>query len=110
MANSANGPCEDQTREIVPSDLLFVHEGLEEDGESWRAALPLAENLLRRVAVFPTHTSASTAIDAHRDILNLRAASAPETPPSQAHTPLSPSPLAPRGSEVTRRLVPRSHR
>lgn len=81
MANSANGPCEDQTREIVPSDLLFVHEGLEEDGESWRAALPLAENLLRRVAVFPTHTSASTATDSHRDILT----SAPPAPPKRPH-------------------------
>ncbi len=85
MANSANGPCEDQTREIVPSDLLFVHEGLEEDGESWRAALPLAENLLRRVAVFPTHTSASTAIDSRRDILT-SAPPAPQKHPHHRHT------------------------
>ena len=40
MASSADGSYQDQAREIVPSDLLFVHEGLEEDGESWRAALP----------------------------------------------------------------------
>lgn len=68
MANSANGPCEDQAREIVPSDLLFVHEGLEEDGESWRAALPLAESLLRRVAAFPTNTTPYLALDVHPNI------------------------------------------
>lgn len=36
-------------REIVPSELLPVLEGLEEDGETWRAALPRTDNLLRRV-------------------------------------------------------------
>ncbi len=81
MANSANDPCEDQAREIVPSDLLFVHEGLEEDGESWRAALPLAESLLRRVAVFPTPTAACIAIDVHPSI----PASAPPAPQKRHH-------------------------
>ena len=76
MANSANGPCEDQTREIVPSDLLFVHQGLEEDGSSWRAALPLADGLLRRVAVLPTHTTPYLATDARSAI----PASAPSEP------------------------------
>ena len=68
MANSANGPCEDQMCEIVPSDLLFVHEGLEEDGESWRATLPLAESLLRRVAVFPAHKAARITTDFRLDV------------------------------------------
>ncbi|HEX5440343.1 MAG TPA: hypothetical protein VFW76_05630 [Ktedonobacterales bacterium] len=80
MANSANGPCEDQAREIVPSELLFVHEGLEEDGESWRATLPLADNLLRRVVIFPTPmptpATASPASDIHLDV----SASAPPAP------------------------------
>jgi hypothetical protein len=81
MANSANSPCEDQTREIVPSDLLFVHEGLEEDGESWRAAHPLAEDLLRRVVVFPTSPTARIVTDFHPDIT----ASAPPAPHKRHH-------------------------
>ncbi|HEY1389193.1 MAG TPA: hypothetical protein VGF38_11670 [Ktedonobacterales bacterium] len=76
MVNSANGPCEDHAREIVPSDLLFVHEGLEEDGESWRATLPLADNLLRRVVVLPTPPTAYLASDIHLDF----PASAPPAP------------------------------
>src|SRR6476661_1320357 len=81
MANSADGSCEDQTREIVPSDLLFVHEGLEEDGESWRATLPLTENLLRRVAVFPTPTTACLTTDFHLDVPS----SAPPAPHKRHH-------------------------
>ena len=81
MANSADGSCEDQTREIVPSDLLFVHEGLEEDGESWRATLPLTENLLRRVAVFPTPTTACLTTDFHLDVPS----SAPPAPYKRHH-------------------------
>jgi hypothetical protein len=53
MASSADGSYQDQAREIVPSDLLFVHEGLEEDGESWRAALPRPDHLLSRVVMRP---------------------------------------------------------
>ncbi|HEY7339817.1 MAG TPA: hypothetical protein VH591_02955 [Ktedonobacterales bacterium] len=85
MANSANGPCEDQTREIVPSDLLLVHQGLEEDGSSWRATLPLADNLLRRVADFPTQTIASLARDVHSDI-SVSAPPAPHRRPHHRHT------------------------
>src|SRR6185437_8218148 len=80
MANSAHGPCEDQTREIVPSDLLFVHQGLEEDGSSWRAALPLADDLLRRVAVFPAHTTPRLASDFRPNIPAL-----PTPAPSESH-------------------------
>lgn len=68
MANSADGPGDDQSREIVPSELLLVHEGLEEDGESWRATLPLAENLLRRVTVFPTCIATRITTDFHLDL------------------------------------------
>ena len=81
MATSANGSCEDQTREIVPSDLLFVHEGLEEDGESWRATLPLTENLLRRVAVFPAHSAARITTDFRLDAPS----SAPPAPHKHHH-------------------------
>jgi hypothetical protein len=81
MATSADGSCEDQTREIVPSDLLFVHEGLEEDGESWRATLPLAENLLRRVAVFPAYAAARIATDFRLDVPS----SAPPAPHKHHH-------------------------
>lgn len=49
MANSAAKYSEHWAREIVPSELLPLHEGLEEDGESWRAALPRTDNLIRRV-------------------------------------------------------------
>lgn len=78
MASSADGSCEDQAREIVPSDLLFVHEGLEEDGESWRATLPLTENLLRRVAVFPAHTASCI----RQDFCLNAPSSAPPAPPA----------------------------
>lgn len=68
MTGSAADHDEEQTLETVPLELLPLHQGLEEDGSSWRAALPLAEGLLRRVAVFPTHTTASLAIDFHPGI------------------------------------------
>ncbi len=68
MTGSAADHDEEQALETVPLELLPLHQGLEEDGSSWRATLPLAEGLLRRVAVFPTHTTASIANDFHRDI------------------------------------------
>lgn len=53
MRSSASNHDDEQTLETVPLDLLPLHQGLEEDGSSWRAALPRADNLLRRVAVSP---------------------------------------------------------
>ncbi len=68
MTGSAADHDEEQTVETVPLELLPLHQGLEEDGSSWRATLPLAESLLRRVAVFPTPTTAHIAIDFHPNL------------------------------------------
>jgi hypothetical protein len=53
MTSSASDHDEELKLETVPLELLPLHQGLEEDGSSWRAALPRADNLLRRVAVSP---------------------------------------------------------
>jgi hypothetical protein len=39
--------------ETMPLELLPLHQGLEEDGSSWRATLPLPDDLLRRVRIQP---------------------------------------------------------
>ena len=50
MTCSGSEHDEERTLETVPLELLPLHQGLEEDGSSWRATLPLADALLRRVA------------------------------------------------------------
>lgn len=55
MSYSAADHDEAKTLEAVPLELLPLHQGLEEDGNSWRATLPRPDNLLRRVAVTPQH-------------------------------------------------------
>jgi hypothetical protein len=85
MTGSAADHDEQHALETVPLELLPVHQGLEEDGSSWRATLPLAENLLRRVAVFPTHTTACLARDSHPDSL-VSAPPAPHQCPRHRHT------------------------
>ncbi|HKT38410.1 MAG TPA: hypothetical protein VJR48_08550 [Ktedonobacterales bacterium] len=85
MTGSAADHDEQHTLETVPLELLPVHQGLEEDGSSWRATLPLAENLLRRVAAFPIPSSACLASDSRPG----SAASAPPAPhlrPRHRHT------------------------
>lgn len=39
--------------ETMPLELVPLHQGLEEDGSSWRATLPLPDDLLRRVRIQP---------------------------------------------------------
>ena len=53
MSYSAADHDEAKTLETVPLELLPLHQGLEEDGSSWRATLPRPDNLLRRVVVAP---------------------------------------------------------
>jgi hypothetical protein len=66
MSCSAGGRDDDRAPETMPLELLPLHRGLEEDGSSWRAALPRPENLLRRVTarvprvLHLTETSAPT--------------------------------------------------
>jgi hypothetical protein len=85
MTGSAADHDEQHTLETVPLELLPVHQGLEEDGSSWRAALPLADGLLRRVAAFPIQSSTCLASDSRPD----SAASVPPAPhlrPRHRHT------------------------
>lgn len=60
MTRSASNYDEMSTQEAMPLDLLPLHQGLEEDGYSWRAMLPLPDNLLRRVAGCPPRAAAPT--------------------------------------------------
>jgi hypothetical protein len=49
MTNSASDQHDDMVLEPVPTDLLPIHQRLEDDGGSWRASLPPLDQLLRRV-------------------------------------------------------------
>jgi hypothetical protein len=42
-------PRDETAPEILPPDLLPIHQRLEHDGGSWRAALPPPDTLLHRV-------------------------------------------------------------
>jgi hypothetical protein len=53
MTNSASDQHDDMVLEPVPTDLLPIHQRLEDDGGSWRASLPPLDQLLRRVKARP---------------------------------------------------------
>ena len=64
MTNSASDQHDDMVLEPVPTDLLPIHQRLEDDGGSWRASLPPLDQLLRRVKARP---SRDIRRDAHVD-------------------------------------------
>ena len=47
--NDAAYPRDDIALEILPPDLLPIHQRLEHDGGSWRASLPAPDTLLHRI-------------------------------------------------------------
>lgn len=47
--NDAADPRDDAAPEILPPDLLPIHQRLEHDGGSWRASLPPSDTLLDRM-------------------------------------------------------------
>lgn len=53
MRSSASNQRDDAVLDAVPCDLLLIHQRLEDDGGSWRTALPHPDKLLRRVRVRP---------------------------------------------------------
>ncbi|HET9979671.1 MAG TPA: hypothetical protein VFQ32_04470 [Ktedonobacterales bacterium] len=53
----APDPREDAALEILPPDLLPIHQRLEHDGGSWRASLPAPDTLLHRVRERPSRDS-----------------------------------------------------
>jgi hypothetical protein len=52
--NDAPDPRDDTALEILPPDLLPIHQRLEHDGGSWRASLPAPDTLLHRVRERPS--------------------------------------------------------
>jgi hypothetical protein len=85
MMCSASDHDEERTLETVPVELLPLHQGLEEDGNCWRATLPLADNLLRRVAApLPLHIQ--RAASALPPVLRASALSAPQKRCRHRHT------------------------
>ena len=80
MSYSAADHDEAKTLEAVPLELLPLHQGLEEDGSSWRATLPRPDNLLRRVAGAPQNEPQHT--DSAEPIRPSGAMSATSTPVS----------------------------
>jgi hypothetical protein len=86
MTGSASDRDEEQTQETVPLELLPVHQGLEEDGSSWRATLPLAENLLRWVAVCPPNNARPTTRDV-RPAIPASVSPAPQRRHRHRHAP-----------------------
>lgn len=53
MTSSASDQRDDAVLDTVPCDLLPIHQRLEDDGGSWRTALPRPDKLLHRVRVRP---------------------------------------------------------
>ena len=52
--NDAADPRDNAAPEILPPDLLPIHQRLEHDGGSWRASLPPTDTLLDRMRERPS--------------------------------------------------------
>ena len=82
--NDVADPRDDAAPEILPPDLLPLHQRLEHDGGSWRASLPPPDTLLHRVREHPSRDTR-----APEDRVMFRHAALPVSPAPSSGRPIA---------------------